>query len=496
MNRFPYKTLTGLTVLGLLFFGLASVLPAAAQEGPDPDSRPLAGDMVTAVVSPIGHYSGTVTAFDVEGDYAYLGTPGSLVVLDVSDPYHPEVIASQALSKQDPLTPDPTSVQVYGGRAYVTTSFVYTTCCLGGYLDVFQVDRPTNPVKRGSLFSGGLTDAAIAGNQAYLTTALRLNPVDELVVANTQAADPVQIAEYSGAGGGSWGIDLMGSTAYIATSTGIKIVDVTQPLTPTLLGQYAKPAFDVQVAGELAYIAAGADGILIVDVSNPKRPSLKGQLDTPGNAYSVFVSGPLVFVADGESGMHVVDASVASSPHILASYDTPGWAMEVQAQGSLVFVADENGGLHLLLLEMPVTTLIPTSGGSFGAPQEGISYTFLTDTFNGEVWVTHKASLRPGPLPANLISTGRFFNISAVYSGLPTAAEPTQPYILQYSFADQVADPALVDNLALYFWDGSQWLKEPSELDLEKALLTATPDRFGVWALAAEADQIYLPLLR
>jgi hypothetical protein len=60
-----------------------------------------------------------------------------------------------------------------------------------------------------------------------------------------------------------------------------------------LVGSYDTPNYanDVFVSGDLAYVANDTSGVQIIDVSNPSSPQLRGSYDTPGSAWGVFVSG-------------------------------------------------------------------------------------------------------------------------------------------------------------------------------------------------------------
>lgn len=56
--------------------------------------------------------------------------------------------------------------------------------------------------------------------------------------------------------------------------------------------------------------------------------------------------------------------------------------------------------------------------------------------------------------------------------------------------------PARESTLALYAWDGSQWVKEPSSaVDGAANVVTATPDPFSLWAVLGETCRVYLPLV-
>ncbi|MGB3221160.1 MAG: hypothetical protein WBD79_27465, partial [Anaerolineae bacterium] len=58
--------------------------------------------------------------------------------------------------------------------------------------------------------------------------------------------------------------------------------------------------------GSLVYVADWDDGLQIIDVSNPVNPTMRGAYDTPGQARRVSVVGSLVYVADDYGGLLIL----------------------------------------------------------------------------------------------------------------------------------------------------------------------------------------------
>jgi hypothetical protein len=122
----------------------------------------------------------------------------------------------------------------------------------------------------------------------------------------------------------------------------------------------------IAISGEHAYIANGSAGLQVVDISTPVSLSVVGQLDTPGFARGVVVSGSYAFVADSEEGLSVVDVSHPSTPTVVFSYpvvtaDTA--ARDVAVDHGYAYVAVVDGILTSTLLvldagHLPTLTLI------------------------------------------------------------------------------------------------------------------------------------------
>jgi len=111
---------------------------------------------------------------------------------------------------------------------------------------------------------------------------------------------------------------------------------------PTALSFITIPGFanNVDVSGDIAYVAAGSAGLQVVNVADRRAPSIIGSLDTPGNANDVRAVGNRVYVADGASGLRIIDVTNPASPVALGALDTPGSARGVEVSGNVAVVAD------------------------------------------------------------------------------------------------------------------------------------------------------------
>jgi len=85
---------------------------------------------------------------------------------------------------------------------------------------------------------------------------------------------------------------MQGSFAYLVSEyDGLQVIDVSEPVTPTLRGTFAMTtrirAFSIEVAGDLAYLTYQSDslipptgGLQIIDISDPISPTLRGSFET------------------------------------------------------------------------------------------------------------------------------------------------------------------------------------------------------------------------
>ena len=217
---------------------------------------------VTNPASPqrVGGYTAEVDVSRVQviGKTVYL-TYGGLEILDVSDPAKPSLVGI---------------IQDFGEDVHVVGNLAYG---LGNGLQIWDITNPATPSRLSSIPAKGRW-LDVAGRLAVAAGALDLEVFD--------VSDPAKPVRLSGRSLRTWAnrIHLNGSHAYIAEGedlhiNGIEIFDVSDPVRPVRVGTYGSWDFghseDVQVVGNLAYLAAGLDGLKILDLHQLAPPRLR-----------------------------------------------------------------------------------------------------------------------------------------------------------------------------------------------------------------------------
>jgi len=141
---------------------------------------------------------------------------------------------------------------------------------------------------------------------------------------------------------------LAGNYLFVAAhSYGIRIFDVSNPESPTLVGSLATgfvDAFAIAVDGNRAYVADGAGGLKVVDVTNKKAPALQSgeTLNTAvGTAVDITVRNGRVYVASGGAGLVVYEGAKLNTRTVYAvrgSAESLAWVGSYLAVGSLTGV--------------------------------------------------------------------------------------------------------------------------------------------------------------
>lgn len=321
----------------------------------------------------LSYFGVTVPAgpLDLSGTYACISTSwGYLHVVDVSDPTNPVDVGfngqggnpstdvfvsggqvylggpklsrfliqpdgSLQLTGQFPYNnPTQSSVFVSGGHAYTTES---------GDLVVFDVGTSGFPIVSVTSI-GNARDVVVSGNIAYVGDGI--DGVHVFDVSNPAA--PVEIGTELTHGASS--LLLNGTSLHVTGSYRFRVLDVSTPTAPSEVGQFvsAGSAYDVDVAGNHAYVASSARGLHVLDISDRTNPVTVGHADVDAGAVlDLSTVGDIVYAASQFAGLRVFDVQDPANPVEIAQHATPDYARGVSADGSHAYVADLSGGLRV-----------------------------------------------------------------------------------------------------------------------------------------------------
>jgi hypothetical protein len=211
------------------------------------------------------------------------------------------------------------SIAVVDGHAYTS----------GFGLDVADVSNPAAPIGRGSIYSEFSKAVAVYGGYAYLAIEDRLRIVD-LSVPDTPALLGSAVVDEPSGRGLANDVAVADGFAYLGVGdsrqrlspNGLRTFDVTDPSAPVALGAIhtVDAAMDVELEGGLAYVAAGVDGLRIFDVTTPSAPTAAGGLALPGSSAKLELVGGIAYVVDrgirsaAPVALRVVDVSDPLTP--------------------------------------------------------------------------------------------------------------------------------------------------------------------------------------
>lgn len=245
--------------------------------------------------------------------YVTVGFQG-LSILDVSDVSKPTIIGSVTPNMNFTVSID--STRVYGTQYSTVNGTVRLV--MFDFSDLADLKVTVTPVT----IDGVIHDAKIVGNRAYFTFSgtgdLRIYDISDL-------ANPIQLGSYSSPFSSTIYLthfDVAGGTAYVLDSTGnMEIVDVSNPAVPQYInhlkisGDYRG---DIAVVGSVAYAVMSTiyDGIgfKVIDVSNPMLPAVLGSYAAGSDDSRITVADNIAYVVLGDYFWRIFDVSDPQNP--------------------------------------------------------------------------------------------------------------------------------------------------------------------------------------
>lgn len=185
------------------------------------------------------------------------------------------------------------------------------------------------------------------------------------------------------------GVAVAGDYAYVAAgNAGLQVVGLDADRTsPQIVASLSLPgnANAVTLAGNLAYIAAGNSGLHVVDITNPLTPHLLGSFNTGNNARGVKVLGTTVFVANS-SNLQVVNAANPGAMIQISTLSLGGtvWNLDIDSGRNLAAVAAGSSGVHLVDISNAAALVLRGSvatGDARGVAMNG-NFAFVADRNN------------------------------------------------------------------------------------------------------------------
>jgi hypothetical protein len=329
-------------------------------------------------------YSAHTGAVVVRGQYAYFGSysNGTFVILDVSSSTNPIVKGSvtDASKMHGPL-----NIVISGNYAYVSSYYgrgltaidissstnpvitgnVDSTATLGtpswpdaitqvgnyiylggtqGNVVIYDVSNPATPVEVGMIrgedrlyypnqIAANNNYAYIVNNKGYSLSIFDISdPQQTKFVKSLSSYTTIETDNFFDF---ISAVAVNGKYAYVTVRNGLRIVDISNPTNPILIGRlddsnFISAAFKpIAIQGRYAYIVNTTSGpttghLLVVDIANPKKPSLVANYNA-GTGFTVFsylaVSGKYAYVTSLPAGaIFIIDISNPAAPALTGKY--------------------------------------------------------------------------------------------------------------------------------------------------------------------------------
>ncbi len=126
-------------------------------------------------------------------------------------------------------------------------------------------------------------------------------------------------------------------------SSGIWIMDVSDPSFPWLVTDHSLLASNAIAVEDHYVYVAGETGITILDVTDIENPQEVGYYNTFSEVMDICVRSRHLFVAAGDYGVQAIDVSDPASPSLIDSYYTSGYAWSLDVDYNYIYLAQSNG---------------------------------------------------------------------------------------------------------------------------------------------------------
>lgn len=323
-----------------------------------------------------GRRSSRISDIEVAGSLAYLIDAEGLRIVDVSDVTTPVQIS---------FTPLPgwgEAISVAGPYAYVTRSHSNgrsgSGCGNGGILHIIDISNPLAPrlVNTITTASGGCSatykafDLFVSNNYVYVADS------DPYGLRVMDLSNPGQPVELGNSGGWTEAMIIQDGYAYVSNGYwgGFRIVDISDPTTLNQVASYEtlNSTGPLAMVGQIIYLAEEAegprevpeakDGLRLLDVSNPISPTAIGFYPTPGPIQTLTIANGYAYLATAGQ-LHILDVSDPAKPVEVGVYDQAYTFNHFTSAGGPLYLADNaENELQVIDASQPLTpTIIATA---------------------------------------------------------------------------------------------------------------------------------------
>lgn len=360
-------------------------------------SNPAQPSVKTAIATP-------AAALDVAiiGDFAYVATgTAGIQVFDLRPSQFGALVASlsslsgietltitdnliyavgsqewQMINTSDPAQPQPlahSNASPSAYKAFATGNILGTVTAIYG-VQFFNVENPANVRKIATIdVPRDVIDIEFDENFAYIVATngtLRVTSLNNLSRAPFIGSLKVGINTNL--------VSTNESTAYIAGTNGLNVIDITQTKSLKKVGFLASTDISQLALDEkYLYSSGGQSQLTIHDISNPATPMTLSSLAAPSTGYGsgLALAGNHVYLLNTKTGLHIFDAANPAAPALAKSIAMPSKATALAVSNGYAYIASLYKGLQIVDLSSTdaaeIKNVYPHSGEIAGMAIEG-----------------------------------------------------------------------------------------------------------------------------
>jgi hypothetical protein len=276
--------------------------------------------------------TGTAYAVFVQDNVALVATNDGVVIIDIQQRNHPQKTA--LIEANGP------AFDVYGQG-----ELVYIAAPEDGLM-IADIQDETSPKIVSTYPVGGINRVCVHDGVAYAST-----QQGTLEIINVKdPAQPSALSAYDPQSGIGLLVTCLEDVVYYSTSEkGLDVLDVSEPSSPVRTMTVARTpgAKDIQIVGDLLYLACVGNGVRILNIADPLAPKTIASFNNGGEAWGAGGDSHHLWIGDLKQGIELYDVSNPRSPTLIATNASYA-PHDIFFDGEYAYLADQDRGFIIL----------------------------------------------------------------------------------------------------------------------------------------------------
>ena len=276
----------------------------------------------------------TITGFDIDSNYAYLGSyTNNVSIIDLTTMTLVSTIDSFGY---------PWDVKVNGNNLFIAD---ISDLCVMDITDKF------NPTFESSFWLQPALCNSFTLSEDYAFIADHMNGIS--IVNITDQSNPVK-EEFFETNDAVIDIEIQNVYCYlISNSKSFKVLDITNPLNPIEISELSFSTSPSKLAIKDEFVFVISDGnFSIIDISIPTNPLIVGSCLISDEESNIYILDDYAYISCYEDGLQIVDISDKTNPIIVTSFAFDGYVLDVTVKNNYAIVAHQFG-----LTTLDITTI-------------------------------------------------------------------------------------------------------------------------------------------
>jgi len=311
-----------------------------------------------------------------------------------------------------------------------TLAFIVSTSGSPDTLLIIDISDPRNLIRIGNFVLGGRCEEIfVSDNRAYIATGSRgLKIID---VSNPSS--PYLIGEWRPRRSFVTSVMVKDSFAYVGNYDTLQIINISNPGSLRELGKlslrmdryYEAEITDIVISETLLFVGVAAvRSPQVINIANPLSPYriYYPPPDESPNAHYLQLRGQILFMGSSVYGFSIYDFTNPSSPVFLSYLPMPAYLVKVAVKDSLVVLGTGGTGLFILDIANP---LCPKERGKYMFTSRPFFYRYIPGIIVRDTFIF------AGRLGGNLLYVLNFSNPDSIFLVATCSVGLSAPYSVE-----------------------------------------------------------------